>query len=105
MVRGAMSWCARSVRIFSASSGLTVEGFHWRGDEEKIWKQLAPQSTARWTAVHVPPLVERWMPMRFSEGAMSSPWYRRIWLQPGGPVMRDCWRSPAFLFTDEAHHG
>jgi hypothetical protein len=53
----------------------------------------------------VPPLVERWMPMRFSEGAMSSPWYRRIWLQPGGPVMRDCWRSPAFLFTDEAHHG
>ena len=64
MVSGQMPCSARSARILSASAALTGEGFHWRGDEENIWKQLAPQSTARCTAVHVPPLVERWMPMR-----------------------------------------
>ena len=64
MVSGAMLCWARSARIFSASTGLTEEGFHWRGEEEKIWRQLAPQSSARWMAVQVPPLVERWMPMR-----------------------------------------
>jgi len=35
-----------------------------RGLEENIWKVLAPISTARSTAVQLPPVVLRWTPMR-----------------------------------------
>jgi len=59
IVNGEILCSARNVRIFSASAALTTDGFHCRGDDEKIWKQFAPQSRARCTAVHVPPLVER----------------------------------------------
>lgn len=69
MVSGAMLCWARRVRICSASSAVTGAARQVRGEEEKIWKQLAPQSTARWTAVQVPPEVERWMPMRLWGGA------------------------------------
>jgi hypothetical protein len=36
-----------------------------RGLEEKICKVLAPISAARSTALDAPPVVPRWMPMRF----------------------------------------
>ena len=59
-----MSLAARPSRILRASSGLTGPAFQVRGLDEKIWKVLAPASTARSTAVWQPPEVPRWMPMR-----------------------------------------
>ena len=52
-------------RILAASAGLTAAGLHMRGLEEKIWKVLAPASTARSTAVQQPPAVPTCTPMRF----------------------------------------
>lgn len=76
MVSGVMLNSARRVRICSASSAVTGAARQVRGEDEKIWKQLAPQSTARWTAVKVPPEVERWMPMRLG-GMGSMVWEER----------------------------
>ena len=36
MANGVMLCLVRRSRIFSASDVLTAEGFHWRGEEEKI---------------------------------------------------------------------
>jgi len=57
---------ARSAFTRAACLGSTLGARHIRGLEEKIWRVLAPIALACSTAFEAPPVVPRWMPMRFA---------------------------------------